>query len=550
MRTQKRLNIYILFMLVSLFPGIPVNCQVRHDSDPDFGGIVSAATPEAVNAGVNILEVGGNAIDAAVAISFALAVTEPAMSGLGGQTQIMICAPGKNPVVINGTSLSPGFIPANVSLSDIVGHKATTIPSTVRVLEYAWKKYGSGTLTWADLIRQSILYAEEGFIVGPFQFRVWSRHQEDLRQYPAMKGLLLDGEGSIPGEGILWKQPVLAKTLRRLARYGADDFYEGGIARDIAHDMEVNGGWITLKDLKNFPQPMELVPLKGSYRGWTVFTLPPPGGGWVVLQILNILERSPATELSPSSSERLFLLAEALRIGQKQRQDNPVRNLIDYHKDVSEKVSKEFARFLLERERDGSSGETTHFALVDAAGTVVSVTASINSYFGARVASPKLGFLYNNYMREFEIGGVEHPFALRPNAMPYSNMSPTILAKDGKPVLALGSPGSSRIISAVVQVIQLWADGGMTIKEAVASKRIHVVPHRKLYLESPGIPDSMCAEFERRGYTIEEPKKDLAEGGLNPYFGGVHAIGYQNGMWHGAADPRRDGGVKYISRRE
>jgi gamma-glutamyltranspeptidase/glutathione hydrolase len=156
-----------------------------------------------------------------------------------------------------------------------------------------------------------------------------------------------------------------------------------------------------------------------------------------------------------------------------------------------------------------------------------------------------LGFLYNDYMNEFEIGQPDHPFALRPYGMPYSSMSPTILAKNGKAHLALGSPGSARIISAVAQVIQLCVDAGIGIESAVAAKRIHVVPDDKLYLEAPDLADSVRTALAQRGYQITEPRMDLVNGDLNPYFGGVHAIARENGKWIGAADPRRDGAVKY-----
>ncbi|RMD99058.1 MAG: hypothetical protein D6814_06295 [Calditrichaeota bacterium] len=207
------------------------------------------------------------------------------------------------------------------------------------------------------------------------------------------------------------------------------------------------------------------------------------------------------------------------------------------------KISKEHAKHLLQEMRAKDTGETTHFSVVDARGMAVSVTASINAYFGAREANAKLGFLYNSYMHEFKTGQPHHPFALRPRAMPYSSMSPTIVAREGKPYLALGSPGSSRIISTVAQVIQLWIDTKMGIQQAVAAPRVHVVPKNKLYLESQRLAPDLLARLKQQGYRLSTPRTDLARGGLNPYFGGVHAVAFEQGHWVGAADPRRDGRV-------
>ncbi|MFQ5629713.1 MAG: gamma-glutamyltransferase [bacterium] len=355
----------------------------------------------------------------------------------------------------------------------------------------------------------------------------------------------------MPAEGAIWKQPVLAGTLRRLAEHGADDFYRGEIAREIANDMAANGGWITLDDLRNFPEPTVLQPLTSTYRDWIVYSLPPPGGGWVVLQILNLLEQTSAQELRPGTATCALKLIDALRIAHTSRRTKPVEDLVHFDDAVSDRISKETARRLLQKTGRESSGETTHFSVVDAEGMVVGVTASINAYYGAKVASPSLGFLYNDYMNEFEIDSPGHPFAIRPNAMPYSSMSPTILAKDGIPHLVIGSPGSSRIISSVAQVIQLWVDSGFGIADAVSAFRLHVHPTTeeiRLYVEDPEMAKKMHLKYEQRDYVLMQPGNDLANGNWNPYFGGIHAIAKKHGQWHGAADPRRDGKVMYANK--
>lgn len=532
---------------LALAVGLTLACgtgQSAPDIPHDFRGVVVAASPGAAEAGAHILALGGNAIDAAVAVSFALGVTEPAMSGIGGQSQILLHAPGEAPIVINGTSYSPRGTPINASAADVEGHRATTIPTTVRVMEYAWTHHGSGNVAWSDLLASAIRFAEEGFTVGPFRHKVWTRHRDQLRADTVVARLFLDEDGDVPREGTVWRQPVLARTLRRLADQGAADFYSGEIAQAIAADMEASGGWIRLDDLAELPPPFERAPLHESYRGWDVYTLPPPGGGWVVLQILNLLGQSAAAALHPDSASRTALVAQALDIAHGNRRSDPVTNLREYDADVRDRISKDAARQMFLRENRGS-GETTHFSIVDADGMAVSVTASINAYFGARAATASLGFLYNSYMDEYVVGFPEHPFALRPDAMPYSSMSPTILARDSRPVLVLGSPGSARIISAVAQVVQLWTDGGLSIVDAVAAPRLHVQPEKRFYYEALHVPRRIRRQAESSGYSVESVAWDLSIAGLNAYFGGVHAVALEDTIWIGAADPRRDGAVAF-----
>ncbi len=534
--------IWIAALLVSA-------CQPasRNGHDPVGGihGVVAAATPEATEAGVAILEAGGNAVDAAVAVQFALAVTEPAMSGLGGGSQMLIHPPDTQPIIVNGTSYSPHDTPRSTTEDDIRGHRATTIPTTVRTMAYAWEHYGSGNLTWLQLLQPAIRFAEDGFVVGPFRHNVWRRHRDQLRADPVVAALFLTAREDVPSTGSVFRQPMLARTLRRLADQGAEDFYTGAIAQEIASDMAANGGWITLDDLRDLPNPRVLQPLRGSYRGWDVYTSTPPGSGWVVLQILNVLERSAPSQLALDSPERTATLAAALHMGHSSRRATPITDLIDYQQEAARRIDKATAARLLE---ERASGETTHFTVVDRDGRTVAVTSSINAYFGARAAHETLGFLYNSYMHEFVFESPEHPFAIRPDGMPLSSMSPTVLARDGRPVMALGSPGSARIISAVTQVVQLWVDERLPIDEAVATPRIHALPGQRFYMEARRMPGAVRRTMEQAGYTFPDVGWDLSLNGLNAYFGGVHAVAFDGTAWHGAADPRRDGAVGYAAR--
>ncbi len=321
-----------------------------------------------------------------------------------------------------------------------------------------------------------------------------------------------------------------------------NDFYSGSIAHKIAEDMTNNNGWITVDDLKNLPEPKEQKPLKGTYRGYEIHTMPPPGGGWVIIQALNILEQFSSEELTLENNNRLKIIAMALQIAHQSRSEDPIENLNNYQEDVNLKTSKDEAKKMMS---NYSNGETTHFSVVDKDGMVVSATLSINNYFGSKSASPELGFLYNDYMNEFKINEPGHPFNLRPDAMPYSSMTPTIVMKDGKPVMAIGSPGSERIISAVVQVISLWIDAGLSIEDAVSYPRIHVTPDKIIYSESNKLTQNELSTLKELGFRFESPPSEIIINNLNPYFGGINTVALENDEWKGAADPRRDGGVGY-----
>ncbi|MFC1605895.1 gamma-glutamyltransferase family protein [Pseudomonadota bacterium] len=519
-----------------------------------FAGAVSSASPEATAAGVEILERGGNAIDAAVAVSLALGASEPAGSGIAGQTVMLLRPPGGDAFVINGTTWSPRTIPDQVSAEQLkYGHTAAAVPSTLRVLDLAWRRYGSGQLSWAALLGPAIRIAEDGWVVGPFRARAFRFYHESLLKQPAAAALFTHADGTPYQEGEVFRQPQLAQTLRRLAAAGAADFYSGAMAAEIVADMEANGGWITARDLAEFPEPALLPALAGSYRGHDVFTLPPPFGGWVVLQILNLLEQSDAEELGSDDTERRLLLLDALRIGHDSRRQRPVGDYVDYQDEVAVNISKAEAQRLLLEYRSGlgeagpgePGGETTHFSVVDGDGMAVAVTQSIDSYFGAGVAHPQLGFLYNNYMQGFRIDDPAAPYALEPLQMPKSSMSATIVSRGGRTELALGSPGSARIISAVAQTISYWVDVERDVSSAVAAFRVHVVPPDRAYVEGPELPPELLAGMARRGLTLARPTYGVSDSQLDPYFGGVHALAFEQGSWTGAPDPRRDGRVGF-----
>ncbi len=511
-------------------------------------GVVSSASPEATQAGVEILNKGGNAIDAAVAVSFALGVTEPAMSGLGGGTQLLVGKPGARPFMINGTTMSPAGTPTNLSENDLTYHQRSTIPSTVKVLYYAWEKYGSGHLEWEALLQPAIRFAEQGFTVGPFRHIVYKRYEEALKKSPFYTHLFLSNH-EIPAVGEKLKQPILAQTLKRLAKGGADEFYWGSIAREIAEDMEKNGGFISLQDLKDFPDPVEIPAIATTYRDYEVFTSTPPCGGWTMLLALNILEETLSEASGRSETERAYGVLKALETAHRDRRQNPIRDLVNFQAEVRLKIDKQYPKGLvrekgsdLEDPSSDNNGETTHFSVVDGDGLAVAVTASINAYFGAKAASPQLGFLYNTYMDDFYFGNPDHPYAIGPGRMAYSSMTPTIVRKNGENVLVLGSPGSARIISAVAQVISSWIDEKEDIVATVSKPRYHVNRDRG-YLEYASDSTKLKTVLDSLGLKNRSAPSYSELRGRNAYFGGVHAIAREDGKWVGAADPRRDGTV-------
>ena len=517
--------------------------------DDQFLGVVSSATPEASRVGEMIFKKGGNAVDVAIAVSFALGVTEPAMSGLGGGTQVLLSIKNEPPVAINGTTFSPDELP-EITRDTLTYHRRTTIPSTVKVLDYLYNNYGSGNLTWEELISPSIALAKNGFTIGSFRAKVYKKYEEKLVNSTHNTSFFLLKGSEIPAEGQVLKQPILAKTLTRLATKGADDFYHGEIAKDIVEDMKENGGWITQEDLNNFKYPKELEPLSINHNGSQVYSQPPPCGGWTSLLILNILKHNGSAE-----SISLSQLVEALYLGQNDRRNKPITNLKEYRDSTEIKLADVYALQLLNKLNtikdkitgDERSGETTHFSVIDAEGTAISVTASINAYFGALAASKRLGFLYNTYMDDFVFDNKQHPFAIKPGAMAYSSMSPTIVQKNGKNSLIIGSPGSSRIISTVAQLTAAWINNE-PIEKLIHVNRVHV-NRDNLYLEKAS--DTLLLDQEmlnKYNLTIKFPDKGLMnENLLNPYFGGVHAIARENGKWIGVADPRRDGTSLYVT---
>jgi gamma-glutamyltranspeptidase/glutathione hydrolase len=511
--------------------------------------IIASATPEATETGALVFDKGGNAVDAAVAVAFTLGVTEPAMSGIGGRTMLMLSIPKEDPIAIGGISLTPSHVDENIERKNLNDYKQVAIPSQLKVLDYVWRHYGSGNLKWEELLQPAIQYAEEGFINGLHRHHVFRIYQNRLKNSPFHnRELLIDGE--IPAVGDVIKQPTLAHTLKRIATHGADDFYKGKIAKEMANDFKAHDGWITYEDLYNFPEPEEYKPLQTKYRGYDVYSFVPPGGGWQIIQALNLFELYSPEDLKPNTIKRVFAVLNVLNLSHNDRLDNPIQDYTDYKKEIKKKISKAYAKKLfntaVEKQREQSStnedetGETTHFSVVDKNGIAVSVTSSIGSYFGSRTSTKSLGFFYNSYIKS--ILGFGLGKKLQPNTNIPSSMSPSLVKKDGRNVLIIGTPGSKRIVSTISQLIQLWVDSDMKIKDIVQKPRFHAIRH-KAYIENTKITAQELQKIRNEGFKIAFPSYSLTKANLNAYFGGVHAVEFKNGQWNGAADNRRDGNV-------
>ena len=513
------------------------------------GGVATAA-PEATEAALEILRFGGNAVDAAVAAAWALSVCEPSGSGLGGQTTMLFYRGEGDLRVIDGHSSAP----AAVSLETVspqqqrVGHRACTVPSTPATLAYAQRKYG--VLTRERVLAPAIRIAEKGYPISRLQHRQARWVAASLRLSPATSGLFL-GDGMPLPVGHVFRQPCLAETLRRLAGHGVEDFYRGRMAEAIAEDMRLHDGLLDEQDLAACALPVEREPIFVSYRGFHVASVPPPGGGLQVLLALKILERLLPSNVIPGSEDWYEAVARATYASFRDRENLPLRPA-DFTAEIrrwffDEERLREAAAELPdlvstgpERASAETAGETTHLTAADGAGNIVALTQSIQSVFGAKVANPRLGFLYNNYLRSCRRG--PHVNGLAGNCLPQSNAAPTLVFRDtprGRiPCLALGAAGSRRITSSIVQVISSVIDRGLTAMDAVAAPRIHALLSRKIWIEEaaagPRLLDRLSQDFRR---IKVKPSRSYK-------MGSVQALQWSpTGTVLGAADPRRDGSV-------
>jgi gamma-glutamyltranspeptidase/glutathione hydrolase len=536
-------------------------------------GMVASAQHLATEVGVKVLKRGGNAIDAAVAVGYALAVVYPAAGNLGGGGFMTIWFSDGRKTFLDFREKAPGAASRDMYLDKdgnvikgltTTGWLAVGVPGTVAGLEYARKKYG--TMLRAALIGPAIQLAEDGFALEQGDVDMLASATEDLRRFPATAEIFLNkGQPFSTGQRLV--QPDLADTLRLIRKLGVDGFYRGKTAAAIIKASRAGGGIIDSEDLERY-KIRELPPVECDYRGYHVISAPPPGsGGVAICEMLNILEGYPLRELGWGSAQALHYEIEAMRhafadryslIGDPDFVNNPVRTLTDksYAARIRNDIKPDKAGLSSEigqgvPPHEGSN--TTHFSIIDDAGNAVSMTYTLNDWFGAKVVATGTGVLMNDEMDDFTpnpdvantYGSIRgNANAIAPGKTPLSSMSPTIITKDGKPVLILGTPGGSRIITAVLQTILNVVDFQMNVQEAVDAPRIHHqwlpdMTKTELYALSPDTRRIM----ESMGYRFEnsEPANhvDAIIVGA-PRLGGT-AIG--RNRYYGANDPRGGTGL-------
>jgi gamma-glutamyltranspeptidase / glutathione hydrolase len=487
---------------------------------PVTRGAVVSAHPAATEAGREAFRSGGNVIDAAVAAAWALCVCEPSGSGLGGQTVLLLRLHGET-VVIDGHSSAP----ARISRQSVTraqqrfGYRATTVPTTPATLAYVQRRFG--VLRLADALAPAIRLAEDGYEISLLQHRQLRWCRSALDATPAARRFLRAGRPYEPRD--VFVQPALAACLRRLADSGVDDFYRGAIARSIERDMRRNGGLLERSDLEAVGEPVERGPLSGCYRNRVVMTMPAPGGGPQLLGALARLEEWGDEGRRRAADCWYEAVAHAVRDAFEQRERDHRRSDAPQPVPVSHGVGSE----------DG--GETTHLCAADVDGNVVSLTQSIQSLFGAKVANEEYGFFYNNYLTTCPRRS--HTHRLAGGCPARSNAAPTIvLPPDAeRPMLALGAAGSRRIISSLVQVISGTIDLRLTLDDAVARPRIHPRLSGKVWLEEPAAtPDLVGTLSEEFGPVEVRPAHSYT-------LGAVNALAVSESGIAAAADPRREG---------
>jgi gamma-glutamyltranspeptidase/glutathione hydrolase len=528
-------------------------------------GMVASTSEIASRVGVEIMQRGGNAIDAAVAVALALAVTWPAAGNIGGGGFMMIRRANGNTEIIDYRERAPLAASRDMYLdkkgevikgASTVGYRAVGVPGTVAGMALALERHGK--LKWADVIEPAHKLAADGFTMDYHLTRGLQGTEKLLSQFPDSKRIFLRN-GKFYEEGERLVQPELAATLARLKENGPREFYEGKTAQLIVEDMKANGGLITAEDLKRY-EPTIRKPLKGTYRGYEIVTMPPPSsGGAALLEMLNMLEHYNLGELGLGSSETIHLLIEAQRrafadraefMGDADFVKVPVGGLISkkYAGELVKTIDREHAT-PSSKIRAGAatayeSPETTHFTVIDDEGNVVSNTYTLNGGFGSGATARGTGVLLNNEMDDFTSKpGVPNAYgllqsennAIAPRKRPLSAMTPTIVLKDGKVWFAIGSPGGPTIINTVLQVIVNVVDFGMNLQQAIDAPRFHHqwMPDR-IQFEPPGINRDTRVALEKKGHVFAEKPGNMgdAEGVM---------IEPKTGMRLGASDPRSGG---------
>jgi len=523
-------------------------------------GMVASQHPLATQVGIDILKQGGNAIDASVGVGFALAVVLPRAGNLGGGGfMILHHAQKKKTSCINYREMAPSNSSRDMYL-DKEGnvdndkfnqsYHSIGVPGTVAGLIHALENYGSMSLK--DILQPVIKLAEVGFPVSHDLSRLLKKYEDRLKKCPESKRIFYQGSGYYsPGDILIQKD--LAWSLKQIAKNGKNAFYNGKLGKRISEGIIENGGIITEDDLENYIVE-EVQPVIGTYRDFSIASMPPPSSGGVhLIQMLNILENYPISFSQHNSSETIHLMAEAMRLAYADRSEHlgdpnfwnvPMDGIIskDYAKFLNEKIDRYNANLSSEisagQPQDFESEETTHFSVVDKLGNVVSNTYTLNFSFGSGLMAKGTGILLNNEMGDFSakpgsvnayglIGGEANSVA--PKKRPLSSMTPTLVFKNGQPILATGSPGGSRIITTVLQIIMNVIDHNLNIAEATHAPRVHHQWYPDILYYEKSIGHDTRISLAAKGHKIEQ----------RAAMGSTQSIMIIDDMMHGCSDPRR-----------
>src|SRR5215213_2038243 len=528
-------------------------------------GMVASQEKRATHVGVEILKAGGNAVDAAVAVGFALAVTHPQAGNIGGGGFMLVHLAARNETIaIDYRETAPAAMTRDVFL-DEKGEAdpkksrdsalGVGVPGTVAGLALAHEKYGSGKFTLAQLVAPAITLARGGFAVDDELADTLPRAQLRLGRWPASAKIFLKSDGTALGRGDRLVQSDLTASLETIAANGPRAFYEGPLAEKLVAGVRQNGGIMTPDDLKNY-RAIERAPVRGNYRGYDIASMPPPSsGGAHLIQMLNILEGFPLRETGAKSAATLHLMLEAIKPAYADRAEFlgdpaftkiPLAGLTSkrYAAELRKQIDTERARPSQEV-RAGSPAphegdNTTHFSVVDSQGNAVANTYTLNFSYGLGLVPEGTGVLLNNEMDDFSAkAGAQNAYGLvggetnsvAPGARPLSSMTPTFVFRDGRLLLVTGSPGGSRIISTVLQVIVNVLDFRMNLAEAVAAPRVHHQWRPNALLVETGLSPDTLRLLAERGHRVV----------VGSTSGSANSVQVAPQGYYGAADPRQRG---------
>ncbi len=536
LRASRLLVLPLAALLLALAPAAPgpsaLAAQPSAQPVRAENGMVVATHWLAAKVGRDVLAAGGNAVDAAVATGFALAVTHPAAGNIGGGGFMVIRFPNGTSTTVEFREKAPLAADARMWLDENGeyssdthhdSHKAVGVPGTVAGFDKAHRLYGE--LNWERLVYPSVVLADDGFELSDELAASLARLVERRQEYPATVAAF--SKDGVPYEGgEIFAQPDLARTLRRIMLNGRDGFYRGETARLLAEEMRRGGGLITEEDLDRY-QAKERTPIHGTYRGYDIISMPPPSsGGVAVVEMLNILEGYDLRSMGYNTAPYIHHLAEAMRRAFKDRAQHLAdQDFVDVpvHRLTSEAYARELRTGIdpdrasvsspTDVEQAYESPQTTHFSVVDRDGMAVSVTYTLEQSYGSGITVPGAGFLLNNEMGDFNAGpglttergliGTE-PNLARPEQRMLSSMTPTIVARDGELVAVIGSPGGRTIINTVLQLVLNVVDWEMNIQEAVNAPRIHHqwLPDR-IRIEEDGTSPETVELLRAMGHAVE-----------------------------------------------